>query len=108
MGPGATQLYVPTDAPPPYSPTDSCPMLNVALDSGSGHSHSQHQQEQRTHGRSGLHTVSMDTLPPYEAVCGAGSPSDLLPLPGPEAQSTNSQGSPAQTQAPTASPKRIV
>ncbi|EGV98595.1 Protein BEAN [Cricetulus griseus] len=108
VGPGATQLYVPTDAPPPYSPTDSCPMLNVALDSGSGHSHSQHQQEQRTHGRSGLHTVSMDTLPPYEAVCGAGSPSDLLPLPGPEAQSTNSQGSPAQTQAPTASPKRIV
>lgn len=108
MGPGATQLYVPTDAPPPYSLTDSCPVLNGALNSGSGQGHSQHQQEQRTQGQSGLHAVSMDTLPPYEAVCGAGSPSDLLPLPGPEPQPPNSQGSPTPTQAPTASPERIV
>ncbi|XP_059118608.1 protein BEAN1 [Peromyscus eremicus] len=108
VGPGATQLYIPTDAPPPYSLTDSCLMLNGALNSGSGHGHSQHQQEQRTQGQSGLHTVSMDTLPPYEAVCGAGSPSDLLPLPGPEPQPPNSQGSPTPTQAPTASPERIV
>lgn len=108
VGPGATQLYVPTDAPPPYSLTDSCPVLNGALDSGSGHSHSQHQQEQRPQGQRGFHTVSMDTLPPYEAVCGAGSPSDLLPLPGPELRPTSSQGSPSPTQAPTASPERIA
>lgn len=106
VGPGATQLYVPTDAPPPYSLTGSCPTLNGVLDSGSSHSH--HQQEQRTQGQSGLHTVSMDTLPPYEAVCGAGSPSDLLPLPGPEPQPANSQGSTTPIQAPTASPERVV
>lgn len=106
VGPGATQLYVPTDAPPPYSLTGSCPTLNGVLDSGSSHSH--HQREQRTQGQSGLHTVSMDTLPPYEAVCGAGSPSDLLPLPGPEPQPANSQGSTTPTQAPTGSPERIV
>ncbi|XP_026634687.1 protein BEAN1 [Microtus ochrogaster] len=106
VGPGATQLYVPTDAPPPYSLTGSCPTLNGVLDSGSSHSH--HQREQRTQGQSGLHTVSIDTLPPYEAVCGAGSPSDLLPLPGPEPQPANSQGSTTPTQAPTGSPERIV
>ncbi|XP_035137455.1 protein BEAN1 isoform X1 [Callithrix jacchus] len=66
VGPGATQLYVPTDAPPPYSLTDSCPTLDGAFDSGSGHSPGQHQQEQRSPGQSGLRTVSMDTLPPYE------------------------------------------
>ncbi|XP_011246786.1 protein BEAN1 isoform X7 [Mus musculus] len=108
MGPGATQLYVPTDAPPPYSMTDSCPRLNGALDSDSGQSRSHRQQEQRTQGQSRLHTVSMDTLPPYEAVCGTGSPSDLLPLPGPEPWPSNSQGSPIPTQAPMPSPERIV
>ncbi|XP_021492104.1 protein BEAN1 isoform X1 [Meriones unguiculatus] len=107
VGPGATQLYVPTDAPPPYSLTDSCPMLNGTLDSGSGHG--QHQQrEQRTQGQSGLHTVSADTLPPYEAVCGAGSPSDLLLLPGPEPPPSNSQGSPTPPQVLATSPERTV
>ncbi|KAM4833485.1 protein BEAN1 [Thomomys bottae] len=108
VGPGATQLYVPTDAPPPYSLTDSCPMLNGALDSGSGHSHSQHQQEQRTRGQGGLYTVSMDTLPPYEAVCGARSPSDLLPLPGSEPGPRNSPSWPAPCWTPASSPERAV
>ncbi|GAB1293526.1 Protein BEAN1 [Apodemus speciosus] len=104
VGPGATQLYVPTDAPPPYSVTESCPTLNDALDSDGGQSRGHHQQEQRTQGRRGLHTVSLDSLPPYEAVCGTGSPSDLLPLPGP----INSQGSSTPTQASTPSLERIV
>lgn len=104
MGPGATQLYVPTDAPPPYSLTDSCPTLSGAL----GSSPSGHQQEQRTGAQSGFRTVSMDTLPTYEAVCGTGSPSGLLPLPGPEPGLRNSQGSASLTRAPTASPERIV
>ncbi|XP_028333333.1 protein BEAN1 [Physeter macrocephalus] len=63
VGPGATQLYVPTDAPPPYSLTDSCPTLDRALDAGSGRSPGQHQQAQRPQGQSGLRTISMDTLP---------------------------------------------
>ncbi|XP_020030160.1 protein BEAN1 [Castor canadensis] len=108
VGPGATQLYVPTDAPPPYSLTDSCPTLNGALDSSSGHSHSGHQPEQRTRGQSGLRTISMDMLPPYEAVCGAGSPSDLLPLPGPEPRPRNSQGSPIPPWSSASSPERVV
>ncbi|XP_008824818.1 protein BEAN1 [Nannospalax galili] len=111
VGPGATQLYVPTDAPPPYSLTDSCPTLNDHLDSGSvyNHSHRHHQQEQRTQGQSGLHTVSMDTLPPYEAVCGTSALSDLLPLPGPQPWPRNSsQGLPTPTWAPTTSPERMV
>ncbi|KAM5262464.1 protein BEAN1 [Ctenodactylus gundi] len=108
VGPGATQLYVPTDAPPPYSLTGSCPTLNDAFDSGSGNSPSQHQREQRTGAQNGLRTVSMDTLPPYEAICGAGSPSDLLPLPGPEPGPRYSPGSATLTQAPGSSPERIV
>uniref|UniRef100_A0A8C2VDQ1 Brain expressed associated with NEDD4 1 n=2 Tax=Chinchilla lanigera TaxID=34839 RepID=A0A8C2VDQ1_CHILA len=108
VGPGATQLYVPTDAPPPYSLTDSCPTLNGVLDLGSGPSPSAHQQEQRTGAQSGLRTVSMDTLPTYEAVCGAGSPLGLLPLPGPEPGPRNSQGSATPTRAPASSPARIV
>ncbi|MBZ3891000.1 Protein BEAN1, partial [Sciurus carolinensis] len=67
VGPGATQLYVPTDAPPPYSLTDSCPTLNGTLHSGSSRSPGGHQQEQRSRGQGGLRTISMDTLPPYEA-----------------------------------------
>ncbi|KAF7482570.1 hypothetical protein GHT09_006125 [Marmota monax] len=108
VGPGATQLYVPTDAPPPYSLTDSCPMLNGTLHSGSSHSPHGHQQEPRTRGQSGLRTISMDMLPPYEAVCGPGSPSGLLPLPGPEPGPRTSQGSPTPTQAPASGPERIV
>uniref|UniRef100_H0X0M9 Brain expressed associated with NEDD4 1 n=1 Tax=Otolemur garnettii TaxID=30611 RepID=H0X0M9_OTOGA len=108
MGPGATQLYVPTDAPPPYSLTDSCPTLGGTPDSGSGHSLHEHQQEQRTPGQRGVRTVSMDTLPPYEAVCGAGPPSGLLPLPGPGPGPRGSQGSPAPTRAPASGPERIM
>ncbi|XP_042556553.1 protein BEAN1 [Dipodomys spectabilis] len=108
VGPGATQLYVPTDAPPPYSLTDSCPTLNGAPDSGSGHSHSQHQQEQRTRGQAGLYAVSMDTLPPYEVVCGTRSPSDLLPLPGSEPGPRNSPGWPTPRWTPASSPERAV
>ncbi|XP_055155383.1 protein BEAN1 [Symphalangus syndactylus] len=108
VGPGATQLYVPTDAPPPYSLTDSCPMLDGTSDSGSGHSPGQRQQEQRTPVQGGLLTVSMDTLPPYEAVCGAGPPSGLLPLPGPGPGPRGSQGSPTPTRASASGPERIV
>ncbi|KAI5143214.1 Protein Bean1 [Manis pentadactyla] len=108
VGPGATQLYIPTDAPPPYSLTDSCPAQDGVLDLGSGHSPGQHQQAQRIQGQSGLRTISMDTLPPYEAVCGASPPSGLLPLPGPEPGPRSSQGSPAPTWAPASSPERIV
>ncbi|XP_008572362.1 PREDICTED: protein BEAN1-like [Galeopterus variegatus] len=108
VGPGATQLYVPTDAPPPYSLTDSCLMLDGPLDLGSGHSHSRHQQEQRTQGHSGLRTISMDTLPPYEAVCGDGLLSGLLLLPGLGPGPRSSQGSPVPTRTTASSPERIV
>uniref|UniRef100_A0A8D1JTB3 Brain expressed associated with NEDD4 1 n=1 Tax=Sus scrofa TaxID=9823 RepID=A0A8D1JTB3_PIG len=106
VGPGATQLYIPTDAPPPYSLTDSCPTLDGALDAGSGRSPGRHQQ--RPQGPSGLRTVSMDTLPPYEAVCGPSPPSGLLPLPGPEPGPRGSHGSPAPTRAPASGPERIL
>nr|XP_044999348.1 protein BEAN1 isoform X1 [Jaculus jaculus]XP_044999418.1 protein BEAN1 isoform X1 [Jaculus jaculus] len=107
VGPRATQLYIPTDAPPPYSLTSSCSTLNGALHSGRGHGPSQHEQEPRTRSQSGLRTVSMDTLPPYEAVCGAGSPSDLLQLPGPEPRSRNSQESPTPAWAPDSRPESV-
>uniref|UniRef100_A0A8C8ZKZ8 Brain expressed associated with NEDD4 1 n=1 Tax=Prolemur simus TaxID=1328070 RepID=A0A8C8ZKZ8_PROSS len=107
-GPGATQLYVPTDAPPPYALTDACSTLGGTRDSGNGHGPSQHQQEQRTPGHSGVRTISMDTLPPYEAVCGAGPPSGLLPLPGPGPGPRGSQDSPTPTRAPASGPERIM
>ncbi|XP_059939147.1 protein BEAN1 [Mesoplodon densirostris] len=109
VGPGATQLYVPTDAPPPYSLTDSCPALDRTLDAGSGRSPGQHQQAQRPQGESGLRTISVDTLPPYEAVCGASPPaSGLLPLPGPEPGPRRSQDTPTPTRAPASGPERIM
>ncbi|KAM9192281.1 protein BEAN1 [Dugong dugon] len=105
VGPGATQLYIPTDAPPPYSLTDSCPALDSPLNRGSGHSPGQHQQVQRTRHQSGLCTISTDTLPPYEAVCGASPPSGLLPLPGP---GPGPKSSAAPTRAPASGPQRTV
>uniref|UniRef100_G3T430 Brain expressed associated with NEDD4 1 n=2 Tax=Loxodonta africana TaxID=9785 RepID=G3T430_LOXAF len=108
MGPGATQLYIPTDAPPPYSLTDSCPALDSPLDTSSSHNPGQHQQVQRTQHQSGLCTISMDTLPPYEAVCGASPPLGLLPLPGPGLGPKSSQGSATPTQAPASGPERTV
>ncbi|XP_040838534.1 protein BEAN1 isoform X1 [Ochotona curzoniae] len=98
VGPGATELYVPTDAPPPYSLTGSCPTLDSAVDASSGQDPSQSQQVHRPEELSGLHTTSMDMLPPYEAVCGAGPPSGLLPLPGPGPGPRSSQSSPDPSQ----------
>ncbi|KAM7057890.1 protein BEAN1 [Molossus nigricans] len=89
MGPGATQLYLPTDAPPPYSLIDT------------SHSSGGYQQ-----GQSSLHTISMDALPPYEAVCGA--PPSLLPLPGPEPEPSSFQSSPTPNGDLVSSPERIV
>ncbi|XP_016041322.1 protein BEAN1 isoform X2 [Erinaceus europaeus] len=94
MGPGATQLYIPTDAPPPYSLTDSCPELACILDADSSHS--------------AVRTISMDTLPSYEAVCGVGPPSGLLLLPGPEPGPRSPRDSPIPTQAPASGPERMV
>ncbi|XP_076988755.1 protein BEAN1 [Tamandua tetradactyla] len=108
VGPGATQLYIPTDAPPPYSLTTSCPTLDGTCDVGSGHGPGGHQQAQRPRGHGGLRTVSMDTLPPYEAVCGAGPPTDLLPLPGPGPGPKSLQGSPTPKRAPASGPERSV
>ncbi|XP_036897260.1 protein BEAN1 [Sturnira hondurensis] len=75
MGPGATQMYLPTDAPPPYSLTDT----NLGG----------YQQ-----GQSGPRTISMDAPPSYEAVCEIYPPSGLLPLPGPEPGPRSPPGSP--------------
>ncbi|KAF6287578.1 brain expressed associated with NEDD4 1 [Rhinolophus ferrumequinum] len=108
VGPGATQLYIPTDAPPPYSLTDACPVLDGLPDAGSSGSPGGFQQAQRIHGQSGLRTISMDTLPSYEAVCRANPPSGLLPLPGLELGPWSSQGPPSPTWAPVSSPERIV
>ncbi|KAM6223758.1 protein BEAN1 [Rhynchocyon petersi] len=108
VGPGATQLYIPTDAPPPYSLTDTCPQLDGTLDAGRGHSPGPHQQAQRSQYQSDLCTVSMDILPPYEAVCGAGPPSGLLPLPGPGPGPRGSQGLAAPTRGPASGPERTV
>lgn len=108
MGPGATQLYIPTDAPPPYSLTDSYPVLDGAMNVGSGPSPGRYQQAQRILGFGGLRTVSMDTLPPYEAVCGVNPASGLLPLPGPEPGLRSSQGSPTPTRALASGPERIL
>ncbi|XP_006863695.1 PREDICTED: protein BEAN1 [Chrysochloris asiatica] len=108
VGPGATQLYVPTDAPPPYSLTNSCPALDGLVDTGSGHSPGQQQQAQQIQNHSGLFTISMDTLPPYEAVCGAGPPLGLLPLPGPGPGPKGSQGSSIPSGASASGPERTV
>ncbi|XP_015423373.1 PREDICTED: protein BEAN1 isoform X2 [Myotis davidii] len=93
MGPGATQLYPPTEAPPPYSLTDT----------DSGHSSGGHQQA-----HTDLFTVSMDALPPYEAVCGPCPPPSLLPLPGSEPEPSSPQGPPSPKGSLASSPEMIV
>ncbi|CAK6436653.1 unnamed protein product [Pipistrellus nathusii] len=80
-GPGATQLYLPTEAPPPYSPTDS---------------------------DSDLHTVSVDALPPYEAVWAPCPPLSWLPLQGPEPEPSSPQGPPTPKGSRACSPEMIV
>ncbi|XP_045438858.1 protein BEAN1 [Pipistrellus kuhlii] len=80
-GPGATQLYLPTEAPPPYWPTDS---------------------------DSDLHTVSVDALPPYEAVWAPCPPPSWLPLPGPEPEPSSPQGPPTPKGSRACSPEMIV
>ncbi|ELK14462.1 Protein BEAN [Pteropus alecto] len=79
IGPGATQLYIPTDAPPPYSLIDAYPVLESTLCWMTGNNNNPGgYQAQRIQGQGGLCTISMDALPSYESVCGAG------PEPGPQ------------------------
>ncbi|KAM8774748.1 protein BEAN1 [Rhynchonycteris naso] len=83
-GPGATQLYRPTEAPPSYWLIDTC----------------------FTDGRFHLRTISVDLPPSYESVCGAcpPAPSSLLPLPGPN----RVDGPPTTTQAVISSAEMSV
>ncbi|XP_054566805.1 protein BEAN1 [Eptesicus fuscus] len=87
-GPGATQLYLPTEAPPPYS----------LMDTDGGH--------QPAH--SDLHTISVDALPPYEAVGGPCPPLSRLPLPGSEPEPSGLQGPPTPKGSLASSPEMIV
>nr|KAF6409097.1 brain expressed associated with NEDD4 1 [Rousettus aegyptiacus] len=79
VGPGAAQLYIPTEAPPPYSLIDAYPVLESSLCWMTSSSNNPGgYQAQGIQGQGGICTISMDALPSYESVCGAG------PEPGPQ------------------------
>lgn len=94
MGPGAAQIYVPTDDPPPYSLTDpyrrSDLAINIPLDEEAGPG----TTGQATECRFGLQdpqqfississtsSFTMEAAPPYETVVGGQNiPLPLVPL----------------------------
>ncbi|XP_061077123.1 protein BEAN1-like [Conger conger] len=82
VGPGATQMYIPTDDPPPYSLTDPC----QGRDTQAMHNCLEIEVSDGATGR--LHTVasisltalSTEDAPPYEAVVGGqGQAIPLIP-----------------------------
>ncbi|KPP72452.1 protein BEAN1-like [Scleropages formosus] len=88
VGPGATQIYIPTDDPPPYSVTDPCWGRNLQ------EAHAEAEAEEFLGGASlcppgpqGIEqqlvsSVALEAAPPYEDVMEEGStlPIPLIPL----------------------------
>lgn len=67
------------EAPPPYSLIDAYPVLESSLCWMTSSSNNPGgYQAQGIQGQGGICTISMDALPSYESVCGAG------PEPGPQ------------------------
>nr|XP_014348711.1 PREDICTED: protein BEAN1-like [Latimeria chalumnae] len=92
VGPGPTQTYIPTDAPPPYSLTDPCqrndvpqnvsPRVEASGTTGraSGH-HIRLQELQQPISSVSLSSLPLDNAPPYETVVSEHNiPIPLIPL----------------------------
>uniref|UniRef100_A0A672IF48 Brain expressed, associated with NEDD4, 1 n=1 Tax=Salarias fasciatus TaxID=181472 RepID=A0A672IF48_SALFA len=74
VGPGSTQIYIPTDDPPPYSLLDPC---RAEQEARPGHPPGLPEQEGR-----GVASISfpVEAAPPYEAVLAEqGQPLPLMP-----------------------------
>uniref|UniRef100_A0A674KCX9 Brain expressed associated with NEDD4 1 n=1 Tax=Terrapene triunguis TaxID=2587831 RepID=A0A674KCX9_9SAUR len=93
IGPGATQIYIPTDDPPPYSLTDPCQRnelsINISLEeeaaSGTTGRASNYpvrlQDLQQPISSISLTALTLEAAPPYETVvCEQNSPIPLVPM----------------------------
>ncbi|KAG2469739.1 BEAN1 protein, partial [Polypterus senegalus] len=86
VGPGATQIYIPTDDPPPYSVTDPCQEDLMAEASWVVGSTSRNPIRMRENGQQAISSISfsahpLENAPPYEAVvCEQNLPIPLIPL----------------------------
>ncbi|XP_051788117.1 protein BEAN1 isoform X2 [Erpetoichthys calabaricus] len=86
VGPGATQIYIPTDDPPPYSVTDPCQEDVMAEASWVVGSTSRNPIRMRENGQQAISSISfsahpLENAPPYEAVvCEQNLPIPLIPL----------------------------
>ncbi|KAJ8343700.1 hypothetical protein SKAU_G00310290 [Synaphobranchus kaupii] len=89
VGPGATQLYVPSEDPPPYSLTDPCqggdvPAMRNSSEMEASDGASSATARQQPIASISLTALPLEDAPPYEAVVGGRSqpipliPTDLL------------------------------
>lgn len=92
VGPGATQIHIPTDDPPPYSLTDPCQRTEIPLNSsleeaaaaagttGQAAHHAARLQELQQP-ISSISVSSLEAAPRYEAVvCEQNIPIPLVPV----------------------------
>ncbi|XP_074865296.1 protein BEAN1 isoform X2 [Carettochelys insculpta] len=104
IGPGATQIYIPTDDPPPYSLTDPCQRnelsVNISAEeeaaSGTTGRPSRYpvrlQDLQQPLTSISLATLTQEAAPPYEVVvCEQNSPIPLVPMDVQKNSSTDCQ-----------------
>ncbi|XP_006130601.1 protein BEAN1 isoform X1 [Pelodiscus sinensis] len=109
IGPGATQIYIPTDDPPPYSLTDPCQRnelsTNIRLEeeaaSGTTGRCSNYpvrlQDLQQPISSISLTALTLEAAPPYETVvCEQNSPIPLIPMDVLKNSSTDCQTLPNQ------------
>uniref|UniRef100_A0A8C8RAK7 Protein BEAN1 n=1 Tax=Pelusios castaneus TaxID=367368 RepID=A0A8C8RAK7_9SAUR len=106
IGPGATQIYVPTDDPPPYSLTDPCQRnelsINISLeeDAASGTPRRSPnypvrlQDLQQPISSISLTSLTLEAAPPYETVvCEQNIPIPLVPCQSPPQKRSARNGS---------------
>lgn len=93
VGPGATQIYIPTDDPPPYSFTDPCQRneisINISLEeeaapgtTGQAANYAVRLQDlQQPISSISLSSLTLEAAPLYEmVVCEQNMPIPLVPL----------------------------
>lgn len=93
VGPGATQIYIPTDDPPPYSLTDPCQRneisINISLEeaaasgtTGQGANYAVTLQDlQQPISSISLSSLTLEAAPLYETVvCEQNIPIPLVPM----------------------------
>nr|XP_020845144.1 uncharacterized protein LOC110210514 [Phascolarctos cinereus] len=92
VGPGSTQIYIPTEDPPPYSLNDPCRDRDVSIQISAAEERDEDEDGASLpvaegdagysirfpQGQAAISTIALETVPPYETV--VHDPNVLLPL----------------------------